>query len=374
MPRNTKIEQELILLFNNKKGLETRLREIENELAEKEQLIICSKNDKIHSQICLLVSILLTVTVIVISFPYLLTFFSALSNSVDLTINPLFVVAFILHIINFILTCISLKEFSVILLLFTIPPFYIVAPFFELFLMFRENFLATVMLRQFNEEFEILQNDIIQVNSELNEINSKIQQKDVKKEEIHRIYLKAMESNDENLIIEAAKQGHVSAQFYLDQKQEKLNLAEGEKLYQLAIATNPHNNELMKKAAKLGNTYACIYFGKKAFSDIDSTMLTKAEKENNMIVASEYLKKVKDHDVECEFLWLATRIQHESNSATEWQSILNRIRELNNSENLPELYKDSITTIIESLVEVIDRISSTESQNEKQKIRKIKLI
>ena len=360
MSRNTKIEQELILLFNNKKGLETRLREIENELAEKEELIYCSKKDKRHSQICLLVSVLLTITVIVISFPYMLTFFSALSNSVDLTINPLFVVAFILHIINFILTCISLKEFNVILLLFTIPPFYTVAPLLELFLIFRENFLATAMLRQ--------------INLELNEINIKIQQTDVKKEEIHRIYLKAMESNDENLIKEAAKQGHVNAQFYLDQKQEKLNLAEGEKLYQLAIATNPHNNELMKKAAKLGNTSACIYLGKKAFSDIDSTMLTKAEKENNIIVASEYLKKVKDRDVECEFLWLATRIQHESNSATEWQSILNRIRELNNSENLPELYKASITTIIESLVEVIDRISATESQKEKQKVREIKLI
>ena len=187
MPRNTKLEQQLTLLSKNRKGLKIRLEENEKELAEQEQLLYWSKKDKINSQICLLLSVLLTATVIIFSFPYLLTFFSTLSDSKDLTVNPLFVVAFILHIINFVLTCISLKKFSVILLLFTIPPFYIIAPFLELFLLFKENFLATLIMRQSKEEFEILQNDINQIKSKINEIDSKIHQTDVKKEEIHKV-------------------------------------------------------------------------------------------------------------------------------------------------------------------------------------------
>lgn len=150
------------------------------------------------------------------------------------------------------------------------------------------------------------------------------------------------------------------------QKQEKIvkDMLDGQKLYEEAIASEPINKELMKQAAKLGSVSACYYFGKNLLSDWMSDMYTAEEKEEIAEDAAKYfdvarqVSALADLDVktECQFLWLFSRLQYESNTKSQWQQMLNDLRDVQKAGDLPEEYIGTLEFAIKSVVNNIDRL------------------
>ena len=155
------------------------------------------------------------------------------------------------------------------------------------------------------------------------------------------------------------------------QKQEKImqDVIDGEKMYEEAIATEPVNQELIKDAAKLGSVSACYYLGKSLLSEWASDMYTSEEKEKLAEDAAKYFDVTRqlaafgnlDNKTECEFLWLFSRLQYESNGKTEWQEMLNAFRNIQKSGDLSEEYSETLELAIKTVVSIIDRIDKQDN-------------
>lgn len=136
---------------------------------------------------------------------------------------------------------------------------------------------------------------------------------------------------------------------------EKQNKAA--ELYAQATQGEEIDMELMKQAADLGNPSACKEYGKMLFMETNSDLFTKSEKEDKCELAASYLEVAATQDVEAEFLWLSCRIQYEINDIHEWMEMLKRVRAIKASGELHASFGDSINSMIQLLVQTIDRIA-----------------
>lgn len=146
----------------------------------------------------------------------------------------------------------------------------------------------------------------------------------------------------------------------LEEKNRKRQ--EGNALYSRAIAVDPVNEELIEKAAELGSPEACIRVAQASILDYDSTLLTKAEKENRIRKAIKYLKEVKDCNTEAEYLLLATRTMVESHDADTWETMLKDARRIKASGELSDMYNSTVDTLIANIVGAIDRVRGLEAE------------
>ncbi len=172
---------------------------------------------------------------------------------------------------------------------------------------------------------------------------------------------------EEEIRIEKEKREKEKQEEEIKRQQEKLvkDQLDGQKMYEEAIASDPVNEELMKDAARLGSVSACYYLGKKLLSDWASDMYTAEEKEEIAEDAAKYFDVARqiatlgklDIKTECQFLWLFSRTQYESNTKAQWQQILNDLRAVQNAGDLPEEYSDTLELTIKSVIKNIDRLS-----------------
>ena len=156
------------------------------------------------------------------------------------------------------------------------------------------------------------------------------------------------------------------------QKQEKTmqDMLDGEKMYNEAIATEPVNEELMKKAAKLGSASACYYLGKMMLLKLQSDMYTAEEKKQIAEEAANYFDVARliaamvnsENKTECEFLWLYSRLQYESNTKDKWKEMLNAFRGIQKSGELDEAYSETLELAIKTVVSTIDSIEQSDLQ------------
>ncbi len=155
-------------------------------------------------------------------------------------------------------------------------------------------------------------------------------------------------------------------------KQEKVmqDMIDGEKLYNEIIASDPVNEELMKEAAKLGSVSACYYLGKKLLLEWLSDMYTAEEKKQIAKDAANYFDAARliatmgnlDNKTECEFLWLYSRLQYESNTKGDWKEMLNAFRVIQKSGELNEEYSETLELAIKTVVSTIDSIDQDDLQ------------
>jgi len=128
-------------------------------------------------------------------------------------------------------------------------------------------------------------------------------------------------------------------------------------LYQQAIAGEPYDEALMEEAADLGSPEACLYLGKQLVEQWSSGLLTRSEKDSVIRDAAEYLEVPAQTDTEARFLWLMARTQYESNTQSQWEEMLQAVRKIKASGQLPENYAETCDTLLKTLVEVIDNVS-----------------
>lgn len=151
------------------------------------------------------------------------------------------------------------------------------------------------------------------------------------------------------------------------------NIQKGEELFNEAISSDNPDENVIKNAAKLGSISACYYLGKKLLSDSLSDMYTSTEKEELASDAAKYFDVARqmatlaklDVKTECEFLWLYSRLQYESNGETEWQEMLNNFRKIQQSGNLPEEYTETLEIAIKTVVSTIDKMHNSANSQPK---------
>jgi len=165
---------------------------------------------------------------------------------------------------------------------------------------------------------------------------------------------------------EQAEAERIQKEKVLKEQQELLqhNLLKGQKLYEEAIASNPADEELLNKAAKLGHPAACCYVGKKILSEWTSNMYTIKEKEQMAKDAAKcfdvarqiaVLSKM-EFQTECTFLWLFSRLQYETASESDLKDIVNMLRSIRHSGKLPEEYHEMLTIAIQTAVNNINEL------------------
>ncbi len=171
------------------------------------------------------------------------------------------------------------------------------------------------------------------------------------------------ESPEEHIQCEESKNAEQNEEVEQIQENILADMLGGEKMYEEAIASNPVNEELMKQAAKLGSVSACYYLGKNLLSDWLSDMYTAEEKEEIAENAAKYFDVARqiatlgklDIKTECQFLWLFSRLQYESNTKSQWKQMLSDLRDVQKTGNLPEEYSGTLELAIKSVVNNIDR-------------------
>ena len=175
---------------------------------------------------------------------------------------------------------------------------------------------------------------------------------------------KEIENNFESILEKLEQQRQ---QEELRQKQEKLlaDMLGGQKIYEEAIASNPVDEELMKKAAKLGYPLACCYVGKKMLSEWSSGMYSEAEKEKAAKDAVKYFDVARQLAVlaktnaqtECTFLWLFSRMQYDIHTLSEWQEAASILRSIKKSGNLPDEYCETLSISIQTAANEINSLN-----------------
>ena len=156
-----------------------------------------------------------------------------------------------------------------------------------------------------------------------------------------------------------------------EQERKRLDdLNKAELLYAKATEGEQIDEELLREAAYLGLSAACKEYGKILYMESLSSMLTKSEKESRCKYAAGFLKVAKDEDVEAEFLWLACDIMYGSHDSDGWYSHLKRARVIKASGQLPEIYSDTIDTMIETLVRTVDQAKENEANEERRQAQR----
>lgn len=174
------------------------------------------------------------------------------------------------------------------------------------------------------------------------------------------IYAKAVENgNDEELMRKAAELGNEQAVAFVEELEEQRNAEEAERIYQQAMEQEEPNPDLLEKAAEKGHPLANLYLGKELCREVSTGIYTGREKESMLRQAVDYLEVAMDAgSVEAEFFAISCRIQYESNTENKWHDILNRLRILKKS-GLSEEYDELYTTMVQGVVDVIDKLNST---------------
>ncbi len=125
-------------------------------------------------------------------------------------------------------------------------------------------------------------------------------------------------------------------------------------VYAEAIAGEEYDEELIEKAANMGSPDACLYHGRKLMKKWSTEHLTRAEKADVVKLAAAFLSTAASHNTEAAFLWILARSQYESNSKEQWTEMLQRVRKIKSSGQLPEEYEETCDLLLETLVGVID--------------------
>ncbi len=140
-------------------------------------------------------------------------------------------------------------------------------------------------------------------------------------------------------------------------EQERLRIvSEAEAEFQ--ALENPEDNEkLVKKLANKESPSACLYLGRKLYQKFTTQRLTKSEKERLAAECEEYLVIATNAgNIEAEFLLLDIATETESNSYETWVAYLKEARTIKASGKLPEHYHDTMDGLIDTLIEVVDRM------------------
>ncbi len=148
------------------------------------------------------------------------------------------------------------------------------------------------------------------------------------------------------------------------QEKMKKDSLDGEKIYEEAVASDPVNEELMEKAARLGSISACYYLGKNLLAERATDMYTSKEKEEMSKKAAKYFDVARqiaaltnsEMKTECEFLWLNSRLLYESNTEDNWEKMLTDFRNIQKAGDLPDEYNDTLEFAIKEIVKVINEV------------------
>lgn len=140
------------------------------------------------------------------------------------------------------------------------------------------------------------------------------------------------------------------------QKAEEEKLEKAKALYEKARDTE--NDELMEEAAELRHPEACLEMGKKHFYTLTTEALTNEERTELGKKVENYLEKALPLGVEPKFLLCGVRVYTDSHNKEEWEKLLAEIREIKKSGQLPENYSPLCDMLLTTVVETIDRLDA----------------
>lgn len=180
--------------------------------------------------------------------------------------------------------------------------------------------------------------------------------------------------NDEELLRKAAELGNDEAIAHIEKLDAKRKAEEGEKLYAKATETDEVDEELMERAAELGNPKANLYMGKKLCGEASTGMYTGKEKKDMFVEAVDYLDVAIDAEdvmvsAEAEFWSISCETMYETNTAIQWRAKLERLRALKR-KGLPTECNEVFDTLVQSIVTVIDNLDNKPAPREPRLKRK----
>lgn len=343
------------MIQNSKYGgqlskLKTELKYIEETLGKEERL-----NCK-RSNICLILSLFLTATVIIIT-----VFWGSKHITLEADESKWFFyisgASLIIHIINFILVCVLQKEFYLSLLLCTIPPFFFFALFVEIYIIVRESIFNT---REWKRKKSMLihkKSYIIKLKNDKNAIENKIKEFEVYINNAFKLYNRAITEKSFDLMQQAAAEGDDNAIRYLKNQKERELKEKAAELYKQATSGDTVDKELLKQAAELGHTDANLSLGKELLDKGVSNQYTKTEKTGLIKKAQKHFRIALDNkNIEGEFLYmLCSIICDECEQISNLSVALIRTRTIKEQKLLPKNYEYNIDFLLEKLVEAIDK-------------------
>ncbi len=139
-------------------------------------------------------------------------------------------------------------------------------------------------------------------------------------------------------------------------KLQKIETAEkSETEYNQLLSEGITDLNKIKKLADDGSPSACFYMGKSLYQKWLKEVLTKAEKEELAKKTEKYLETPANQgNIEAKFLLLNVRTYTYSHNLEKWENILKELREIKQSEKLPEEYNNSYDSLIKAVIDVID--------------------
>lgn len=188
--------------------------------------------------------------------------------------------------------------------------------------------------------------------------------KDSDLEKAAKAYLKECKEQDK-AEKERLRKKHEREEMIRRDKEKREKMAQAAELYAQAMAEETPDEKLIYKAADMGDPDACLYVGKQLVTDWSSGMYTSKEKNGIIKRAARYLENATGN-LEGEFLWLFSRVNHETNGAKEWGKILNRLRSIHKSGELPEQYMEVCETTIQTLVDTVDTLAEREEEQRRE--------
>lgn len=146
----------------------------------------------------------------------------------------------------------------------------------------------------------------------------------------------------------------------LEKQKQQERRAKAEPLYSQAIASDPVDEKLMEKAAKLGHPQASIYVAWNLITDQENNPYTTAERRKIQKKALDYLSIfTSEKDTEGMFVYLfAKALYEDSLPQNEWDTMLQKARRIKKSGKLPEKYAVACDNLIERLVYEVDNAAS----------------